>query len=41
MKPMVSGGRNEPDEQLGNNHHIETCILAEKYSRYAGKNVEY
>ncbi len=41
MKSIVPGWRNEPDEQVGNNHHIETCILAEKYSKYAGKKVEY
>lgn len=41
MKPMITGRRNEPDEHLGNSHHIENCILTEKYSKYAGKNVEY
>ncbi|KNY25854.1 hypothetical protein [Pseudobacteroides cellulosolvens] len=41
MKTIVPGWRNEPEEQIGNNHHIETCILAEKYSKYAGKEVEY
>jgi hypothetical protein len=41
MKSVTYGGRNEPDEQLGNNHHLDTCQLAEKYSKYAGKKVEY
>lgn len=41
MKPEIPGGRNEPDEQVGYSHHLETGILAEKYSKYAGKKVEY
>jgi hypothetical protein len=24
MKPIIPGERNEPDVQLGNNHHLES-----------------
>jgi hypothetical protein len=41
MRPIIPGGRNEPEEQVGYSHHLETCLLAEKYSKYAGKKVEY
>lgn len=30
--------RNEPQEQLGNIHHLQVCALVEKYSRYAPKH---
>jgi hypothetical protein len=41
MKPIIPGGRNEPEEQVGYSHHLETGVLAEKYSKFAGKKVEY
>lgn len=31
MEPIVSGERNEPDVQLGNNHHLEILSLVQKY----------
>ena len=31
MEPIVAGERNEPDAQLGNNHHLEIVSLVEKY----------
>ncbi|EGW41087.1 hypothetical protein DOT_0974 [Desulfosporosinus sp. OT] len=31
MDPIVSGERNEPDVQLGSNHHLEIISLVEKY----------
>jgi len=32
MKAIVPGGRNEPEVQLGNNHHLEIISLVERYS---------
>jgi hypothetical protein len=32
MEPIVAGERNEPDVQLGNNHHLEIFSLVEKYA---------
>lgn len=32
MEPIVDGERNEPDVQLGNNHHLEIISLVEKYA---------
>ncbi|HWQ43758.1 MAG TPA: hypothetical protein VN456_17235 [Desulfosporosinus sp.] len=31
MEPIVAGERNEPDVQLGSNHHLEIISLVEKY----------
>ena len=31
MEPIVAGERNEPDVQLGNNHHLAVLSLVEKY----------
>ncbi|HBC93307.1 MAG TPA: hypothetical protein DCZ10_10540 [Pelotomaculum sp.] len=31
MEPIVEGERNEPDVQLGNNHHLEIISLVRKY----------
>lgn len=31
MEPVVEGERNEPDVQLGNNHHLEIISLVKKY----------
>lgn len=31
MEPIVDGERNEPNVQLGNNHHLEIISLVKKY----------
>lgn len=38
MKPIVAGERNEPDVQLGNNHHLEIISLVEKYAAIINSN---
>lgn len=36
LKPLDPGfARNEPDVQLGNNHHLQILSLVEKYAPYA------
>lgn len=37
MKPIIPGERNEPDVQLGNNHHLEILSLVDKYAQYLKK----
>jgi len=34
IKPIIPGERNEPDVQLGNNHHLEILSLVDKYAQY-------
>ena len=34
MYPIVPGGRNEPNVELGNNHHLEILSLVDKYTKY-------
>ena len=34
MEAMVPGERNEPEVQLGNNHHLEIISLVDKYAAY-------
>ncbi|AFM41060.1 hypothetical protein Desaci_2089 [Desulfosporosinus acidiphilus SJ4] len=37
MSPIIPGERNEPDVQLGNNHHLEILSLVDKYAQYLKK----
>jgi len=34
MYPVIPGERNEPIEQIGDNHHLEIISLVEKYKQY-------
>lgn len=37
LNPIIPGKRNEPDVQLGNNHHLEILSLVDKYAQYLKK----
>ncbi|SPF45380.1 conserved hypothetical protein [Candidatus Desulfosporosinus infrequens] len=37
MNAIIPGERNEPDVQLGNNHHLEILSLVDKYAQYLKK----
>lgn len=35
MYPIVPGERNEPNVELGNNHHLEILSLVDKYAKFS------